>query len=133
MDKHVGKTDIQLAMRLRGQPTIDAASSFVDLPQAQKMTQAVMEDVGPPSNSGQPNAGVNNSAKITAWLSRPRKDTSILRLDPVEFQHVTGRTVEASNPSTRHALDTRSATAVLKYKNGLVPPYVVYASMPSLP
>ncbi|MFF9688472.1 RNase A-like domain-containing protein [Streptomyces sp. NPDC014623] len=133
IDKHVAKTDMQLAMRLRDQPTIDAASSFVDLPQAQKTTQSVMEYVGPPSGSGQPNAGVNNAEKIKAWLSRPRRDTSILRLDPVEFQHVTGRTVEASNPSAQHALDTHSATVVLKYKNGLVPPYVVYTSMPSLP
>ncbi|MFJ9672892.1 RNase A-like domain-containing protein [Streptomyces sp. NPDC101221] len=30
IDKHVGKTDMQLAQRLRDQPTIDAASSFSD-------------------------------------------------------------------------------------------------------
>ena len=133
IDKHVGKTDMQLAHRLRDQPTIDAASSFPDLATAQKSTQDAMGFVGPPNGSGQKNEGVDNPRKIEQWLSRPRRDNSILVLDPVECNHVTGRTIEAGNPSVSAAKDTHSVKVVLKYKNGLVPPYVAYTSMPSLP
>ncbi|GAA1433402.1 hypothetical protein GCM10009601_55890 [Streptomyces thermospinosisporus] len=132
IDKHVGKTDVQLAQRLRDQPGIAAASSFENLTIAQKSTQEAMEFVGPASGGG-PNVGVDNPKKIERWLSRPRSDGSVLSLDPVEFNYVTGRTVEASHPSAGAAKDTHSVKVVLKYKNGLVPPYVVYTSMPSLP
>lgn len=133
VDKHVGKTDMQLAQRLRDQPTIDAASSFTNMPTAQKVTQDVMDHVGPPRNSGLPNSGVDNPRKIENWLSRPRGDNSILRLDTVQFQHITGRSIEATAPQAGNARDAHSATVVLKYKNGLVPPYVVYTSMPTFP
>ncbi|WP_051741591.1 RNase A-like domain-containing protein [Streptomyces xylophagus] len=133
IDKHVGKTDAQLAQRLRDQPTIDAASTFSDLPAAQKYTQNAMEYVGPPANSGQQNAGVNNQEKIKKWLSRPRTDASILTLDPVEYNSVTGRTITAGNPHASAAQDTHTVKVVLKYKNGLHPPYVAYTSMPTLP
>ncbi|OIJ69447.1 RNase A-like domain-containing protein [Streptomyces mangrovisoli] len=133
IDKHVGKTDEQLAQRLRDQPTIPAASSFPDLASAQKYTQDTVEYVGPPANSGQPNGGVDNQEKIKRWLSRPRSDNSILKLDPVEFNSVTGRTITSANPSATAAQDAHSVEVVLKYKNGLHPPYVVYTSMPRLP
>lgn len=133
LDKHVGKTGEQLAQRLRDQPTIDAASSFTDLDSAQKYTQDALEYVGPPASSGQQNAGVDNQENIKKWLSRPRSDSSILTLDPVEFNSVTGRTVEAGNPRASGAQDTHTVKVVLKYKNGLHPPYVVYTSMPTLP
>nr|WP_168507033.1 RNase A-like domain-containing protein [Streptomyces sp. S1D4-11]QIY94542.1 hypothetical protein HEP87_11610 [Streptomyces sp. S1D4-11] len=133
IDKHVGKTDEQLAQRLRDQPTIDAASTFTDLTSAQKYTQDALEYVGPPANSGQQNAGVDDQEKIKRWLSRPRRDSSILTLDPVGFNSVTGRTVEAGNPQASAAQDTHTVKVVLKYKNGLHPPYVVYTSMPTLP
>ncbi|MDF3298193.1 RNase A-like domain-containing protein [Streptomyces tropicalis] len=133
IDKHVGKTDGQLAQRLRDQPTIDASSSFTDLTSAQKYTQNTLEYVGPSGNSGQQNAGVDNQEKIKKWLSRPRRDSSILTLDPVKFNSVTGRTVEASDPRASAAQDTHTVKVVLKYKNGLHPPYVVYTSMPTLP
>ncbi|MFJ3896184.1 RNase A-like domain-containing protein [Streptomyces sp. NPDC090083] len=133
IDKHVGKTDEQLAQRLRDQPTIDAASTFSDLPAAQKYTQNAMEYVGPPANSGQQNEGVNNKEKIEKWLSRPRSDSSILTLDQVEYNSVTGRTITAGNPHASAAQDTHTVKVVLKYKNGLHPPYVAYTSMPTLP
>jgi hypothetical protein len=133
IDKHVGKTDEQLAQRLRDQPTIDAASSFTNLTSAQKYTQDALEYVGPPANSGLQNAGVDNQEKIKKWLSKPRSDSSILPLDAVEFNSVTGRTVEANNPQASAAQDTHTVKVVLKYKNGLHPPYVVYTSMPTLP
>ncbi|MFR9796263.1 RNase A-like domain-containing protein [Streptomyces sp. MS06] len=131
IDKHVGKTDEQLAQRLRDQPSIPAASSFPDLESAQKYTQDTVEYVGPPPNSGLPNGGVNNQGKIRRWLSRPRADNSILKLDPVEFTSVTGRTIASGGPGA--AQDAHSVEVVLKYKNGLHPPYVVYTSMPRLP
>ncbi|MGC9501326.1 RNase A-like domain-containing protein [Streptomyces sp. WG7] len=59
IDKHVGKTDMQLAHRLRGQPTIDAASSFPNLTVAQKTTQETIEFVGPPAGNGQKNAALS--------------------------------------------------------------------------
>ncbi|MEU8971428.1 RNase A-like domain-containing protein [Streptomyces monashensis] len=133
IDKHVGKTDEQLAQRLRDQPSIPAASSFTDLTSAQKYTQDTVEYVGPAANSGQKNEGVDNQALIRRWLSRPRRDNSILKLDPVEFNSTTGRTIEANNPRASAAQDAHSVEVVLKYKNGLHPPYVVYTSMPRLP
>ncbi|MGW3359226.1 RNase A-like domain-containing protein [Streptomyces bungoensis] len=133
IDKHVGKTDEQLAQRLRDQPSIPAASSFTDLAGAQTYTQDTVEYVGPPANSGQQNEGVDNQAKIKKWLSKPRADNSILKLDPVEFSSVTGRTITSANPRAGAAQDAHSVEVVLKYKNGLHPPYVVYTSMPRLP
>ncbi|MFE2885289.1 RNase A-like domain-containing protein [Streptomyces sp. NPDC059272] len=133
IEKHVGKTDEQLAQRLKDQPTIDAASTFSNLPAAQKYTQNAMEYVGPPANSGQQNEGVNNQQKIERWLSRPRSDASTLTLDPVEYNSVTGRTITADNPKASAARDTHTVKVVLRYKNGLHPPYVAYTSMPTLP
>ncbi|MEU0048511.1 RNase A-like domain-containing protein [Streptomyces sp. NPDC006309] len=133
IDKHVGKTDEQLAQRLRDQSSIPAASSFTDLAGAQKYTQDTVEYVGPSANSGRQNEGVDNQAKIKKWLSRPRADNSILKLDPVQFNSVTGRTVTSADPRAGAAQDAHSVEVVLKYKNGLHPPYVVYTSMPRLP
>nr|WP_240001080.1 RNase A-like domain-containing protein [Streptomyces sp. ST1020] len=131
VDKHVGQSDTQLLNRLRDQPTITAASTFLDLSTAQKATQDAMDAIGPrdiPANAGKVNVGVNNPQKIEDWLSRPRSDRSSLTLDPVEFDHVTGRTVRNGSTSVH---DTYSVKVVLKYKNGIDPPYVVYTSMPS--
>ena len=90
IDKHVGQSDAQLLNRLRDQPTITAASTFPDLATAQKVTQDSMDEIGPdrniPANSGKSNLGVNNPEKIERWLSRPRSDSSMLTLDPVEFE-----------------------------------------------
>ncbi|MFE2939648.1 RNase A-like domain-containing protein [Streptomyces sp. NPDC059255] len=134
LDKHVGQSDSQLLNRLRDQPTIAAASTFPDLAIAQKATQDSMDEIGPdpskPENAGKPNLGVNNPQKIENWLSRPRGDNSILTLDPVEFDYATGRTIPAGSSS---ASDTHSVKVVLKYKNGIDPPYVVYTSMPAHP
>ncbi|MFV0128253.1 RNase A-like domain-containing protein [Streptomyces sp. HMX112] len=132
IDKHVGQTDAQLLNRLRDQPTITAASTFLNLATAQKATQDAMDEIGPspgdPASAGNPNAGVNNPQKIQNWLSRPRTDHSVLPLDVVRFDYVTGRTVPAGSTA---ASDTYSVKVVLKYKNGIDPPYVVYTSMPS--
>ncbi|WP_254075844.1 RNase A-like domain-containing protein [Streptomyces sp. P3] len=130
IDKHVGQSDAQLVNRLRDQPGITAASTFTDLATAQKATQSAMDEIGPsntPANAGKPNTGVNNPEKIEKWLSRPRSDSSKLELDPVEFDYVTGRTIP-SGSTTAH--ETHSVKVILKYKNGIDPPYVVLTSMP---
>ncbi|MGV9939804.1 RNase A-like domain-containing protein [Streptomyces sp. NPDC003401] len=130
IDKHVGQSDAQLLNRLRDQPGINAASTFTDLATAQKATQGAMDEIGPsdsPANAGKPNVGVNNPGKIENWLSRPRTDNSKLELDPVEFDHATGRTIPSGSTS---AHDTYSVKVILKYKNGIDPPYVVLTSMP---
>ncbi|WP_158710993.1 RNase A-like domain-containing protein [Streptomyces albus] len=137
IDKHVGKTDEQLAQRLRDQEGIAASSAFDNLAVAQRATQDAMDHIGPdagdPSTQGEANRGVNNPEKIEKWLSRPRQDNSILPLDAVEFDYATGRTVTTDDPETAHARDTHSVKVVLKYKNGIDPPFVVYTSMPALP
>ena len=130
IDKHVGQSDAQLLNRLRDQPGITAASTFTDLATAQKATQDAMDEIGPsnnPANAGKPNVGVNNPEKIENWLSRPRTDNSKLELDPVEFDYVTGRTIPSGSAS---AHDRYSVKVILKYKNGIDPPYVVLTSMP---
>ncbi|MEU0398738.1 RNase A-like domain-containing protein [Streptomyces sp. NPDC006197] len=130
IDKHVGQSEAQLLSRLRDQPGITAASTFPDLAIAQKATQDAMDEIGPsnrPENMGKKNLGVNNPEKIENWLSRPRTDNSMLQLDPVEFDYVTGRTIPAGSTA---ATDTYKVKVVLKYKNGIDPPYVVYTSMP---
>ncbi|MET7679286.1 RNase A-like domain-containing protein [Streptomyces sp. NPDC005423] len=43
VDKHIGKTDDQLAQRLRDQSNIPAASTFVNLSEAQKYTQLTID------------------------------------------------------------------------------------------
>ncbi|MEU3371675.1 RNase A-like domain-containing protein [Streptomyces sp. NPDC006660] len=131
IDKHVGQTDDQLVARLRDQPDIRAASTFTDLATAQAATQNVLDCIGPdandPADAGKPNVGVNNPQKIENWLSRPRTDGSKLELDPVEFDHAVGRSIPSG--STR-AVDTHSVKVILKYKNGIDPPFVVYTCMP---
>ncbi|MEU6053323.1 RNase A-like domain-containing protein [Streptomyces xanthochromogenes] len=134
IDKHVGQTDDQLLQRLRDQPSISAASTFTDLDTAQSATQDALDCIGPnadnPANSGRPNIGINNPQKIENWLSRPRSDGSTLALDPVEFDQVLGRSIPAGSTA---AVATHAVKVVLKYKNGIDPPFVVYTSMPMQP
>ncbi|MCX2971829.1 MULTISPECIES: RNase A-like domain-containing protein [Streptomyces] len=133
IDKHVGKSDEQLAQRLRDQPGIKAASTFPDLSTAQRTTQDAIDYIGPSASSsgtGDFNKGVNNPEKIEKWLSRPRKDNSVLPLDPVRFDYSTGRTMQAGETQ---AQDSHSVQVVLKYKHDIDPPFVVYTSMPTTP
>lgn len=134
IDKHIGQTDDQLLQRLRDQPSIKAASTFTDLATAQKTTQDALDCIGPdannPANSGKPNAGINNPQKIENWLSQPRSDGSMLNLDPVKFDHAAGRSIPSGSTT---AVDAHAVKVVLKYKNGIDPPFVVYTSMPTQP
>ncbi|MFD9819779.1 RNase A-like domain-containing protein [Streptomyces violascens] len=134
IDKHIGQSDDQLQQRLRDQPGITAASAFTDLATAQRTTQDALDCIGPnannPMNAGKPNLGVNNPQKIENWLSRPRSDGSILSLDPVKFDYAAGRSMPSGSTT---AVDVHAVKVVLKYKNGIDPPFVVYTSMPTQP
>ncbi|MFG2128520.1 RNase A-like domain-containing protein [Streptomyces sp. NPDC048751] len=134
VDKHVGKTDEQLAQRLRDQQVVRpdgsvrplAASSFTDLASAQRLTQTTLDDIG-------------NAEKIERWLDRLEQqpvanERSTLTLDK-SFTDVTGRTVsrtayDADGLKAR-GTDAHGVNVVLRYKRGIDPPFVVLTSMPT--
>ncbi|MFD3617677.1 RNase A-like domain-containing protein [Streptomyces sp. NPDC058676] len=134
VDKHVGKTDEQLAQRLRDQQITRpdgsvrplAASSYPDLAAAQRFTQETLDDIP-------------NAEKIERWLDRLERDPvanerSTLTLDKT-FTEVTGRTVprtayDADGLQARGS-DAHGANVVLRYKRGLDPPFIVLTSMPT--
>ncbi|MFE3496412.1 RNase A-like domain-containing protein [Streptomyces sp. NPDC059175] len=134
VDKHVGKTDEQLAQRLRDQQVVrpdgsvrpEAASSFKDLASAQRLTQSTLDDIG-------------NAEKIERWLDRLERqpvanERSTLTLDKT-YADVTGRTVTRDSYD-RDGLrasgsDTHGVNVALRYKRGLVPPFIVLTSMPT--
>ena len=124
VDKHVGKTDEQLAQRLRDQQITRpdgsvrplAASSYPDMAAAQRYTQATLDDIG-------------NAERIERWLDRLEREPvanerSTLTVDKT-FTEVTGRTVprtayDADGLQAR-GTDAHGANVVLRYKRGLDP------------
>ncbi|GCB48694.1 RNase A-like domain-containing protein [Streptomyces sp. NL15-2K] len=134
VDKHVGKTDEQLAQRLRDQQITRpdgsvrplAASSYPDLASAQRFTQDTLDDI-------------RNAEKIERWLDRLEREPvanerSTLTLDK-SFTEVTGRTVPRTaydaDGLQAQGIDAHGANVVLRYKRGLVPPFIVLTSMPT--
>ncbi|MFI0239077.1 RNase A-like domain-containing protein [Streptomyces sp. NPDC016845] len=134
VDKHVGKTDEQLAQRLRDQQITRpdgsvrplAASSFTDLTSAQRLTQGTIDDI-------------ENAQKIERWLDRLAQqpvpnENSTLTLDK-SFTEVTGRTVSRSvydrDGLNAAATDAHGVNVVLRYKRGIDPPFIVLTSMPT--
>ncbi|WNM29593.1 RNase A-like domain-containing protein [Streptomyces sp. Li-HN-5-11] len=144
LDKHVGKSDEQLAQRLRdqggpptgtwphGKPLIGAASTFYSAEQAQKLTQYNID---------------KNSAEITAWLGRPPKaENNDLKL-PLDCaapnNDESGRSVTKQPNSINNegfknkgmearAIPVEKVRTILKYDPSLEPPFVVLTSMPEL-
>ncbi|MDI3417934.1 RNase A-like domain-containing protein [Streptomyces luteolus] len=121
IDKHVGKTDAQLEQRLRDQQTVrgsdinpKAASSFEDLNDAQRYTQATLDDPG-------------NQRKIEKWLAR-NPDPNSSRVIGLEFNQPVGRTWDRGDSS---AHDAKNVEVVLRPAPGGHPPYVVLTSMPT--
>ncbi|MBM4824363.1 MULTISPECIES: RNase A-like domain-containing protein [Streptomyces] len=142
LDKHVGKTDEQLAQRLRdqgdpptpawphGKPKIGAASTFFTAEQAQRLTQY--------------NVDVN-ADEIKKWLGRPPKaENGDLKL-PISCTapngEVSGHSVtKQPNPVNNEgfkneglkagAIPVNDVKTVLKYDPSLNPPFVVLTSMP---
>ncbi|MFH8340814.1 RNase A-like domain-containing protein [Streptomyces sp. AM6-12] len=122
IDKHVGKTDAQLEQRLRDQARLYpdgvvrpiAVSTFTDLNNAQRFTQAVLDDP-------------DNQKKIEKWLNnnKPNKGNRTVGLD---FGQPTGRTWSRGD-SQPH--DSDKVQVTLRYRAGGHPPYVVLTSTPS--
>ncbi|MFG1805641.1 RNase A-like domain-containing protein [Streptomyces sp. NPDC049040] len=120
IDRHVDKTDAQLVQRMRDQKP-DAASTYRDLDSAQAYTQQCLDI---------------RAGDIQDWINGGAVPKS--RAFPVDFGStgpVTGRSVTeaAYNASPRNPAVTEShgVTVVLKYAQGLTPPFVVLTSYPS--
>ncbi|MFD9630501.1 RNase A-like domain-containing protein [Streptomyces violascens] len=136
IDKHVGKSDEQLAQRLRdqqvprnGQIFPSAASTFKDLSSAQSLTQRVLDNY-------------DKADEIERWVKRqealatPR--TNSVRTVTLPFgNEVTGRTVTRSSYDAQglaaQAQDTHSVSVTLRYVRGLDPPFIVLTSVPTTP
>ncbi|WP_175499886.1 RNase A-like domain-containing protein [Streptomyces sp. CC77] len=144
LDKHVGKTPEQLAQRLRdqgdpataswphGKPTVGAASTFADLPSAQKYTQHNIDQ---------------HSSEIKAWLEGPpppaegdvRKFVGPGPNGEVTGTSVTKQPYDPSDPTTgfkesgmaARPVDVKNVDTRLKYDSSLDPPFVVITSMPA--
>ncbi|WP_103513281.1 RNase A-like domain-containing protein [Streptomyces sp. SM13] len=122
IDKHVGKTDEQLEQRLRDQQKVTAngvnpraVSTFDTLSDAQRYTQAVLDDPG-------------NQQRIEKWLAGnpdPARSTRNLGL---EFTDPVGRSWSRGD-SAPH--DANNVMVTLRPVPGGHPPYVVLTSMPS--
>ncbi|MFI1398851.1 RNase A-like domain-containing protein [Streptomyces sp. NPDC020681] len=136
VDKHVGKTDEQLAQRLRDQQTVRpdgtvaprAISTFADHASAQRLTQTVLDDV-------------RNVLLIERWIEgqennyNPRSKPSYSLSFPNE---VTGRSLSRADYDAHgmqaQAQDVHSVKVTLKYiGNNQDPPFIVLTSMPEAP
>ncbi|WP_282798170.1 RNase A-like domain-containing protein [Streptomyces sp. CC224B] len=128
VDKHVGKTDMQLTQRLRdqadgsGKPDIPGASTFTNLESAQKYTQYNIRA---------------NSAEIDKWLQGnpphpSKKGFSVASVNDgsLAVPPVTGRIAKVVNNHPTPPRDANGVETVLKYEPRLDPPFVVLTSMP---
>ncbi|OIJ69722.1 hypothetical protein WN71_001310 [Streptomyces mangrovisoli] len=125
-------TDDQLRGRLRDDSSASSASTFTDLPSAQRFTQAALDDV-------------NNADRIEKWIERverrkrnnPGWDPNNSKIQPpieLSFNEVTGSTVSGSDYAQHgdgaQASNTHKVRVVLRYRDGLEPPFTVVTSMP---
>ncbi|MGW8487188.1 RNase A-like domain-containing protein [Streptomyces sp. NPDC055886] len=128
IDKHVGKTDVQLLQRIEdeqrknGKYDILVSSSFTDLDSAQKYTQYNIRE---------------NTHQIEDWLKNPPPERDLpIRVPvvpnegPLAGSQVTGRTVQVLDGQVGPAKDTLGVTTRLRYDSNLNPPFVVYTSAP---
>nr|WSZ96400.1 hypothetical protein OH820_12680 [Streptomyces sp. NBC_00857] len=148
LDKHVGKTDEQLAQRLRDQaddnnnwpeqrkPTIGGSSSFKDMAGAQRLTEHNLRA---------------KQSEIDAWLAtNPPEGKTQAFTGPAPDGEASGRYVSKQPtpdpdgsgntiPGTGYkdhgldakAIDVKNVKTILKYDSRLDPPYIVYTSMPA--
>ncbi|MFE7140233.1 RNase A-like domain-containing protein [Streptomyces sp. NPDC057644] len=128
IDKHVGKTDVQLLQRIEdeqrknGKYDILVSSSFTDLDSAQKYTQYNIRE---------------NTHQIEDWLKNPPPERDlpikvpvVPNEGPLAGSQVTGRTVQVLDGQVGPAKDTFGVTTRLRYDSNLNPPFVVYTSAP---
>lgn len=148
LDKHVGKTDEQLAQRLRDQaedhnnwpeqrrPTIGGSSSFKDMASAQRLTEHNLRA---------------KQSEIDAWLaSNPPEGKTQAFTSPAPNSEVSGTyvgkqpTPDPNDPTKNlpgtgykdhgldaKAVDVKNVKTIVKYDSRLDPPYVIYTSMPA--
>ncbi|WP_328962196.1 RNase A-like domain-containing protein [Streptomyces virginiae] len=148
LDKHVGKTDEQLAQRLRDQsesaptwpessrPTIGGSSSFKTIGDAQRLTEQNLR---------------LKQSEIDAWLaSNPQDGQNMPFVSQTPNGEVSGSYVSKQQmdnqdgspgkiPGTGYkdhglkapAVDVTWVKTVLKYDSRLDPPYIIYTSMPA--
>ncbi|WP_328697030.1 RNase A-like domain-containing protein [Streptomyces sp. NBC_00342] len=133
IDKHVGLTDDQMIMRLRDQPNVPDASSFTDLPSAQKYTQDVLRDDA-------------NENRIAAWIDsvekkvrdRPGYNPNRSEIQPPLYLEFSGQSVGRTVSRAEYDANGMNASAEerdwvqvrLIYKEGLEPPFIVLTAMP---
>lgn len=123
IDKHVGKTDAQLEQRLRDQARLYpdgttrpiAVSTFNNLADAQRYTQAVLDDP-------------DNQRKIDRWLSRNPTQPNQTRNIGLAFDHPVGRSWGRGD---NQAHESTKVLVTLRPVPGGHPPYVVLTAMPS--
>lgn len=134
IDKHVGQSDEQLAMRLRDQQkqradgTIApvAVSSFNDQKTAQRFTQGVLDEV-------------DNAAAIEKWINKQERNPNPQSRPSYNFtfNDPTGYTITRQdfdrNGMSAPAQTTHSVKVTLKYAKGYDPPFVVLTAAPELP
>ncbi|MEU8497375.1 RNase A-like domain-containing protein [Streptomyces lavendulae] len=148
LDKHVGKTDEQLAQRLRDQsnpaaswpensrPTIGGSSSFKTIADAQRLTEQNLRltqseiDAWLASNpqDGQNKAFVSktpNGEASGSYVSKqptPNQDGSTGTIPGTGYK---------DHGLNAKAIDVNYVKTVLKYDSSLDPPYIIYTSMPA--
>ncbi|WKK21242.1 hypothetical protein QZH56_20480 [Streptomyces olivoreticuli] len=139
LDKHVGKSDQQLAQRLRdqgnpptdawphGKPSIGASSTFENAEEAQRLTQYNIDQ---------------RAGEIKAWLDKPPSDGEKEAFDGTAPPgQNSGRSVtKQSNPQNNSgyksdginakAIPVQGIRTVLKYDRNLDPPFVVLTCTP---
>ncbi|RSS35783.1 hypothetical protein EF906_26660 [Streptomyces sp. WAC08241] len=121
--------------RLRDQGNAPSASTYKDLPSAQRLTQTALDDI-------------DNAARIEEWIKKverrqaanPQWNPDNSRIDPavtLTFDEVTGSTVDRSEYAARGrnstAADVHSVQVALRYKKGIDPPFVVVTTYPVSP
>ncbi|MEV1026782.1 RNase A-like domain-containing protein [Streptomyces sp. NPDC050264] len=138
LDKHVGKTDEQLAQRLRdqgnpptaawphGKPSIGAASTFPTAERAQELTQYNID---------------KNSPAIKNWLDDPNRDPKLPLTADAPNGEYSGRSVTKQPNAVNgegfknkgleaQAIPVKGVRTILKYDPSLDPPFAVLTSMP---
>ncbi|MFD7032001.1 RNase A-like domain-containing protein [Streptomyces sp. NPDC059917] len=143
LDKHVGKTDEQLAQRLRDQsdpptaawphnkPKIGGSSTFTDYAHAQSLTEYNLK---------------NRRSEIQAWLTGPpppaegtNKDFTSAAPNGENSGRYVSKQPDPAHPGSGYkdnglnakAVDVKNVKTVLKYDSRLDPPYIIYTSMPA--
>ncbi|MFS4091438.1 RNase A-like domain-containing protein [Streptomyces sp. AF1A] len=144
LDKHVGKSDAQLAQRLRdqgdpptaawpyGKPKIGSASTFTTVEQAQKLTQYNVDLNSPEIKEwlGRPPKAENNDLKLPIDCAAPNGEDSG-RSVTKQPNGVNGEGFKNKGLNAQ-AIPVKNVRTVLKYDPSLTPPFVVLTSMPSL-